>query len=225
MLTGNLVIAGAHPDDLIGSAGLAFLLKDRFRIHVFDLTRGERGLAAHGVSSEACARIRVAEELKAVALLDGEAHFLGEVDASAYAGKAVCERTAALFTELNPHAVITHWPLDVHPDHVICFAVVLKALQLAELEPEVYFFEETFQSKSFAPDCLVDITPVFDKKVELIRTYACQNENDALVTHKTLDAKFRGSRSGVKYAEAYARWFPENPRWNRKTIFDDLTLP
>ena len=35
-----VVFVGAHPDDSEGFAATAFLLKDRYDIHVVDLTRG-----------------------------------------------------------------------------------------------------------------------------------------------------------------------------------------
>ena len=34
----TIAIAGGHPDDLVGSLGLALLLKDRFDLHVLDFT-------------------------------------------------------------------------------------------------------------------------------------------------------------------------------------------
>ena len=84
----------------------------------------------------------------ACALIGATPHFMSEVDGFAYASKEVCERITALFLELQPRAVITHWPIDRHLDHVMCTAAVLKAIELAKLTPsvETYFFEETHQS-------------------------------------------------------------------------------
>ena len=218
----KIIIAGAHPDDLVGSAGLAILLKDIFELHVMDFTKGELGLGMPGLKDGSTAIRRVEEEKQACALIGAEPHFMGEVDGFAYANKEVCERITTLFRELRPRAVITHWPIDRHLDHVMCTAAVLKAIELAGLKPsvETYFFEETYQSMNFQPRFYVDITSVKDRKDELIRKYACQNQNDGIVRNKTNDAVFRGSQILVPYAEAYAALRGELP--GKRTIFEEL---
>ena len=202
----TIVFSGGHPDDLIGSLGLALLLKDRFDLHVVDLTRGEAGWGGH--SYEETARVRTAEEEAVCAALGATPHFLGEIDADAYAGRETCARAAELFRALRPRAVIAHWPLDVHADHIMSTAATIKALKLAGLDPEVYFFEETFQSMFFPAIHYVDVSSVFERKVELIRLYACQNGGDGLVRNKTEDAVFRGNQFHVARAEAYAPYRP-----------------
>lgn len=220
----TIVFAGAHPDDLVGSAGLAFLLKDRFELHVMDFTKGELGLGMPGLKDGSTAARRVIEEQNACAMIGAEPHFMGEVDGFAYANKEVTARITDLFKELQPRAVITHWPLDRHLDHTMCTASVLKAVSMAGLmstgKTEVYFFEETCQSMNFQPRFYVDITSVWEKKVELIRKYVCQNVDDGMVKHKKADAVFRGSQIIAEYAEAFAALRGELP--GKKTIFSEL---
>jgi len=218
----TVIIAGAHPDDLVGSAGLALLLKDKFELHVMDFTKGELGLGMPGLKDGSTAAKRVIEEGNACAMIGATPHFMGEVDGFAYANKEVTERIADLFKELKPRAIITHWPLDRHLDHVMCTASVLKAVQLVGLtdKVEIYFFEETCQSMNFQPRFYVDITSVKAQKDELIRKYVCQNSGDGIVQNKTHDAVFRGSQITVKYAEAYAALRGELP--GKRTIFSEL---
>ncbi len=204
-----IAIAGGHPDDLVGSLGLALLLKDRFDIHVLDFTRGEVGWWGH--TPEETAPVRTAEEESVCGEIGATPHFLGEIDGDAYANREVCARTVALLRELQPRAIIAHWPLDVHMDHVMSTAATLKAIALAKLRPEVYFYEETNQSQYFPATFFVDITSVFDRKVELMRRYVSQNGNDCIVRNKTHDAVFRGSQCGARYAEAYAPYLPLRP--------------
>ena len=63
----HVFIVNAHPDDLIGSAGMAFILSEHpdFELHIVDMTRGERGLVRHGVALEECAATRTKEEIAA----------------------------------------------------------------------------------------------------------------------------------------------------------------
>ena len=76
----------AHPDDLIGSAGMALRPADtgRYTLEVFDLTRGERGLTEAGVPMAECASMRTAEEEQACAMLGTTPRFLGEIDGKVY---------------------------------------------------------------------------------------------------------------------------------------------
>ena len=222
----TIAIAGGHPDDLVGSLGLALLLKDRFDLHVLDFTRGEVGWYGH--NKEETARVRTAEEQSVCAELGATPHFLGEVDGDAYANREVVARTAALLRELGPRAIIMHWPLDSHMDHVMSTAATLKAVWTTHPDPrkdfpEIYFFEETSQSLYFHPVFYVDITPVWERKVELMRKYACQNSGDGIVRNKTEDALFRGNQFWVDKAEAYAPYIP--PRPGSRCIFTEIQTP
>ena len=214
----TIAIAGGHPDDLVGSLGFVLRVKDRFDIHVLDFTRGEIGWSRHG--KEETARVRTAEEQSVCAEIGATPHFLGEVDGDAYANREVTARAADLLRELNPRVLLLHWPLDVHMDHVMSTASMLKAVQLARVNPEIYFYEETSQSMFFNAVYWVDITSVFDRKIELMRKYACQNSNDCIVRNKTQDAVFRGSQCWVRHAEVYAPYRPV--RAGERCIFQEL---
>lgn len=219
----KIAIAGGHPDDLVGSLGFALLLKDRFDLHVLDFTRGEVGWSGHG--KEETARVRTAEEESVCSGIGATPHFLGEVDGDAYANREVTARTAELLSELSPRVLVMHWPLDTHMDHVMSTAATLKAAWLAaagrpERLPEIYFYEETSQSLYFHPVYYVDISPVWDRKVELMRKYACQNSGDGIVKNKTEDALFRGNQFWVDKAEAYAPYRPHRP--GERCIFTEL---
>ncbi|MEG1979710.1 MAG: PIG-L family deacetylase [Victivallaceae bacterium] len=216
----NVILAGAHPDDLIGCAGMALQIKDKFKLHLFDFTKGELGLGPAGLADGSTAKIRAKEEEQAVKMINGDVHFLGEIDGYAYANKEVCQRAGALIRQLQPRALFTHWPLDTHCDHVMTTACMIKAVELSGSDCEIFFYEETYQSLAFHPHFYVDITRQMAKKVELIRLYACQNRNDSLVKNKTQDAIFRGSQICRDYAEAYAVFRPQKS--GEKSFFAEL---
>ena len=94
----------AHPDDLPGCAGTAFLLRDRFELHVIDFTHGELG--GGGAAG------RTKEEERACALLGAHLHWLSNIDGSAFASKEACAELEAVLADIRPRAVITHWPRD-----------------------------------------------------------------------------------------------------------------
>ena len=221
----TILVIGGHPDDLVGSAGLVLLLKDQFDIHLFDYTRG----AYMQANDSEIAKTRMAEEVEACKIAGITPHFGEEGDGQAFAGRETCEKLAKLIKELKPRCVIMHWIIDQHKDHMMSSAATLKAIDMAGLaeEPEILFYEETWQSKNFAMHYLVDITEVWDKKVEIIRAYKCQNINDAITVNKFRDAKFRGSQlhpaEDGRVAEAYSH-FQALPR-GRKSVLTCLPPP
>ena len=215
----------AHPDDLAGCSGTAFLLAEKFDIRVIDFTRGEGGLGKAGFLDGSTAKIRMAEERAACAMLGTEPYFLGETNycgKMAYAGRRVTEELAGIFGEIKPRAVILHWPLDMHPDHVQSTAAALHALHLAGLKPEIYFQEQTSQSRSFQPVYYVDITRVKERKDELIMCYKCQNA-PGIRQRKEEDSIFRGRRIDVRYAEAFGVF--EGTVKAGRSIFNEIDPP
>ena len=95
--------------------------------------------------------------------------------AEACAGRETCERLAALFRELKPRALILHWPLDTHLDHVMSTAAALNAIRLADIKPEIYFHEQDIQSRGFPPAYWIDVTKQSDRIQEIVSLYKCQD--------------------------------------------------
>jgi len=185
---------GAHPDDSEGFAATAFLLRDKYDLHIVDLTCGELGLGRDGLLDGSTARKRVAEEEAACAYLHATAHFLGEVDGSAYASKIGVEKLATLIRTHKPVAIFTHWPVDMHSDHVQTSALALKAVREAQWTGEYYFYEVLrCQTLNFRPLYSVDVSSTISNKVEMLRKYVCQNPEDELVREKVLQARDRGA--------------------------------
>lgn len=160
----NVWFFNAHPDDLNAGLALALILKDlpEYRIHICTYTRGESGLREQGVSLEECAALRTAEEEKVCASLGVKPLFLPERnDGSCAAPIETCRLIAGMLRENPPEAVITHFPADIHTDHVMCAAAVLKAVRLAGVATEIYFYLQNRQSRNFQADVYLP----FDEEV------------------------------------------------------------
>ncbi len=207
----SIMFIGAHPDDSEGFAGLAFLLKDKYDLHVVDFTRGEFGLGKAGFLDGSTGRIRTEEEKAACAFLGATPHFVGQknsgpYDSMAYADSNAVARICELLAEIKPKAVFTHWPVDSHPDHVMTAAATYVALRRMKCRAEFYYYEVLLcQTRAWTPLYSVDISSVIDKKAEMLRKYACQNKNDELAQTKIKQAEKRGAERNppVKYAETY----------------------
>ena len=193
----------AHPDDFGGISGTGMLLAEKYDVHVIDYTHGERGLGEAGYRDGSVRKMRTAEEENACKVAGVTLHWLEEIDGEASAGMETCKKLAALLKELNPRAVILHWPVDTHNDHVMSAAASLRAIQLAGLKPEVYFQEQHHQSRSYRPVLYVDIASVKARKDQLIGCYKCQWP-DKMVIRKTADAKAYGAEVGMEFAETLA---------------------
>lgn len=222
----TIAVVGAHPDDLEGGLGTYILLSGKYEIHSINYTKGEGGCGPAGILDGSTARTRVAEECAVTARLGGKSYFLDEKNVkgpeSACAPKESVERMAEILKAVNPRAVFLHWPLDNHIDHVMCYAACIKALRLAKLTPEIYFYEEEYETSNLRPRYWVDVTGVIEKRRELQRLYACQNKGDGLVRDKDFESERRGREMcpPVKYAEAFGVF--DNIPAGTPTVFDDL---
>ena len=195
----------AHPDDLAGEIGTALLLSERYDVHVIDYTHGERGLGEAGYLDGSTRKRRTAEEERVCAAIGAQLHWLEEVDGDTYVTKESAARMTELLKEIRPKAIIMHWPVDIHCDHMMSSMAVWRGVLFAGIRDtaEIYFHEQTVQSRSFRPDVFVDISRVEARKEELIRLYECQWP-ETIVERKRTDAVFWGRRIGAEFAEAFA---------------------
>ena len=108
------------------------------------------------------------------------------------------------------------------------YAAAIHALYLARISPEVYFQEQTTQSRNFQPKYHLDITRVKARKDELIRCYVCQ-QGEAMARRKECDSVFRAQRVGqwgmasAENVESFASW--DGSVRNGKSIFFELNVP
>ena len=138
----SIVFVVAHPDDMAyGMSGTAFLLKDRYRLHVVCATRGERGLKDS--SMEETAAIREKEESEASKILGAGLTFLDLIDREVFADRKNSEKLGEIVKSVDPVAVFTIWPVDFHPDHSAISEMTGKALFLTDNRPQLYFCERS----------------------------------------------------------------------------------
>jgi LmbE family N-acetylglucosaminyl deacetylase len=210
----------AHPDDFANAmGGTALLLSPRHDLHVLCLTKGERGIK--GASMAQAAAIRQREERAAAALAGARVTFLGLIDGRVYAERAVCARIARTLRALRPKALFTLWPLNV-PDHVMAYAIAVKALHLAGIfyETEVYMAENEIggQTNQFDPDLYVDISDVVERKRDMVRCHRSQASDAQKVAHVIERNRVRGMIARCDYAEPFRTVMPlVNRRWGRRS--------
>lgn len=214
----NILIITAHPDDMeIGMGGTAYLLKDKYHIHIAIASRGERGLSREPDPNTAALRTKHAE--LSAEILKAKVHFLGKIDGEIYADKDAVDKVVKLLKEIDPAIVFLLWPID-KPDHTAASSMALMALSKTGMmhDREIYFFEvgRGSTTNQFDPDVYVDITPVCQEKAKLVNIHELHNDGSLGKMAETC-AENHGQMNRCRYAEAFKPLYPfSNNRWNKR---------
>lgn len=215
-----LVIA-AHPDDAEISLGgtMLKLIGAGKRVGVLDLTRGEMG--TRGSQAERDAETAAANRVLGLAWR-GNLEFADSRVSVTIEGR---ERLARLLREQAPRLVFAQHTEDLHPDHAACGRLAREAWYLSGLtrvaerdgggppgRPRFLF--HYMGHVPFEPTLVVDVSGVWERKVELIRCYASQlvpqNTEDKgqhllfgadVLSRAETRARYYGERVGSRYGE------------------------
>ncbi len=206
----NMLIITCHPDDWeIGMAGTAYLLKDKFHIHVVIASDGELGNTWNttGKPDPEIGALRVEHSAKSAEKIHAPNHFLKMKDGGVYADEKAVNQLVGLLKEIDPAIIFLHWPLD-KPDHAAASTMATMALAKTGLmyNREIYFFE-VGKLDYFTPSIYVDITPVWDTKREVVKIHERFND-DRFRKMAEECALYHGLANHSKYAEGFIPLFP-----------------
>jgi len=218
----DLLAIAAHPDDAeLAIGGTLLVAKERgLRTAVVDLTRGE-------LSSRGDPSTRLAETAAATALLGldhrenldlGDGTIRDRDDARIALVGAI--------RRLRPRVVLAPWRDDLHPDHAGAGELAYRSFYLTGIRlfapggaPAYrpaqlgYYMGHT----PFEPSVVVDISAVWERKLELVRAYGSQFHRPGVSRPPTkisrpdfvafLEGRARehGVRAGVTFGEPI-RW-------------------
>ncbi len=217
----DLLIIAAHPDDAeIALGGTILRLTDRgFKVGILDLTGGEMG--TRGTQEDRAQEAASAGRLMGLTMRRN----LEFPDGRLRAGISEREAVAHAICDYKPKILAGHYPDDPHPDHRGAGQLAQDGWYLAGLQKladkngwgsaqrpaERYCFHS---HTAFEPSLVVDISALFERKLDVIRAYASQltpssdtddgghllKGSDILerVTHK---ARTYGEAIGVRYGE------------------------
>ncbi|MCK5102880.1 MAG: PIG-L family deacetylase [Cyclobacteriaceae bacterium] len=206
----NILIITCHPDDWeLSMAGTAYLLKDKYNIHVIIASDGELGNTWNttGEPDPELAELRAGHSNKSAEKIHATNHFFKLPDGGVYADQDAVKRTTKLLEEIDPELIFLHWPID-KPDHAAASAMALMALSKTGMmyNREIYFFEVGLLN-NFSPDVYVDITSVWETKKELVHIHERFND-DRYVRMAEKSAVYHGRTNRCKYAEGFISYFP-----------------
>lgn len=198
----RIAVVGAHPDDPeSGCGGLIARLTDLGHEVLVAYTTCFRGNRRIGDEPEADVRRR--EATAACQILKARPRFFDYAHEKLYADADTIRTVGNWLQHVQPDIVITHWPLDTHPNHHVTGSIVWQ-LALQQRQWNVYFFEvmSNRQTKLFLPDTYVDITSVWHLKNQACQCHQSQNPSSFWDVHEEMHRQ-RGKEAGVDRAEAY----------------------
>lgn len=222
----DILAFGVHPDDVELSCAGTLLVeqKNGKKTGIIDLTAGELGTRGTAMTrkeeSAAAARILGVEIRENLEMADG---FFQNDEANQ-------RKVITAIRTFKPEIVLCNAPEDRHPDHgrsskMLADAAFLSGLMKIETQfndavqqawrPKYVF--KYIQDRMLQPDFVIDITDVFEQKIEAIRAYKTQfhagdsNPDEPqtyISTPDFLDSvvyrhKWFGKMIGVKYAEGF----------------------
>ncbi len=220
----DILAFGVHPDDVeLSCAGVLLVEKNNGKkTGIIDLTAGELGTRGN-------AETRKAEATNAAMILGVDIREnLGMADAFFQNDEAHQRQIITALRAYRPEIILCNAPEDRHPDHGRSSGLVSDAAFLSGLikiettqngnsqeawRPKYVF--RYIQDRMLQPDFVIDITSVFEQKIEAIKAYKTQFHNGGTDGPETyisspdfLDSvvyrhKWFGKMIGVKYAEGF----------------------
>jgi 4-oxalomesaconate hydratase len=236
MADGALLVVSAHVGDFVWRAAGAIALHSQrgFEVHVLCLAYGERGESARywrqGMSLEEVKQARHREATAAAGVLGATLHTFDAGDYPLPETPELLDRVVEVYRTVMPSVVLTHTERDPwNQDHETAHRIATRARVIAQApgydpgaevlgSPPVFLFEpHQTEYSGFMPDVLLDITPVWERKLEAMR---CMEGQQHLWDYYTDVAKRRGVQarrnSGPNLGlaadtmgEAYQRLYPQ----------------
>ena len=183
----RIIMIGAHPDDCdLDGGGTAILFASMgYAVKFVSVTNGDAGHQSEG--GGALAKRRMAEAKEAGKRFGVDYVVLDNHDGELTPSLEIRHQIIREIRAWHADVVIAPRPNDYHPDHRYTAVLVQDAAYLVAVpnvapdtpplqkNPVFLYFQDNFQRpNSFRPDIAVDITEVFDKKVNAISAHQSQ---------------------------------------------------
>lgn len=183
----RIVMIGAHPDDCdIKSSGTAALFAEMgHKVKFISVTNGDAGHMKEG--GGALAKRRMAEAAEVAKRLGIEYKVMDNHDGELMPTLDIRLDLIREIRAWNADVVISHRPVDYHPDHRYTGILVQDAAFMVMVpniaadvpaltkNPVFLYFQDRFtKPTTFSPDVCVDITQVIDKKLDALDAHESQ---------------------------------------------------
>lgn len=198
----KILVCGAHPDDPESGVGgtISLLTRAGHDVTVVYAVTFRTGRTYFERPEK---EVRQEEAAAACAILNAKPVFLEYAAGEFYADQTTLEKFTKLLEEQKPDIVLTHWPVDTHPDHEAISTLVWRNYQ-RQGGWNLYYFEVNagHQTLAFTPNHYIDIGPVKDQKFQALMRHTSQKPDTIWADHHAPMQLRRGQECGVDHAEA-----------------------
>jgi LmbE family N-acetylglucosaminyl deacetylase len=199
----KVVVFGGHPDDPESGAGglIASLTRQR---HEVICAYGTAFRGGRRFFDRPEAEVRREEATAACKVLGAAPKFFPYAHESLQADEDTLKAVSSWLDEVKPDIVVTHWPLDIHPNHHAVSSLVWQCYK-RQGGWNLYFFEVMTdqQTIAFRPELYLDIGPVREVKKRALDRHRSQGPEAIWEAHDRMHRR-RGAECGVTFAEAYS---------------------
>ncbi len=204
----KIVVFGGHPDDPESGAGGLIALLTR-QGHDVIVAYGTAYRDDRRVLGRPESEVRREEGTAACNVLGARPKFFSYAHEDFFADESALQNVSKWLDEVKPDVVVTHWPLDMHPNHHVVSSLVWQCYK-RNGGWNLYFFEVMTdqQTIAFRPDLYLDIAPVRAIKRRALDKHISQNPDSIWDSHETMHRR-RGAECGVEFAEAYSLLEPK----------------
>jgi LmbE family N-acetylglucosaminyl deacetylase len=215
---GKTLVVAAHPDDeTLGCGGLIAKLREQGeQVRIIFIAEGS-SCRYETLTKQAKDEIdfRTQCAVKAMNILGVSSHRFYNLPCGRLENEPLIDIAKIIEKEIldyEPMTILTHCQNDVHNDHKIIYRAVVQATRpVGKIVKNLLSFEilsstEWSYKEAFKPNMFVDITLIFDTKINAMHCYSTEQpkpphpRSDQVI--KSL-AILRGSQSGVEYAEGF----------------------
>ncbi len=194
----NILAIGAHPDDIeFGCGGALFKYSDNgHKVYMLVLSKGDKG---------GDPEVRQNEQEDSARILKVEKLFFSDyVDTEIVQSQKLITEIEGFLKDIKPDFIFVQYFDDTHQDHRNLSESTISATRYIQ---NVLFYEGP-TTQNFTPNVFVDITRVFDKKLECLNAHASQVsktniEGLSIIEAAKSAAHFRGIQGRVSFAEAF----------------------
>lgn len=216
----KIMAISAHPADFCSRSGGTLIkhVKAGDSVKVVWLTHGATEESHFlysqrpGISVDEVCRIREKEAFACAEVIGAEGRMLGFADNPLSMTPERMEILAQEIRDFKPDIILTHWKDELtYPTHWLTSDSAVRAAQMANVRWNIRFFEPNIGAAGrvgFVPDHYVDISDVFDQKLEALKKLEAQPR---LVSMYTTCNRWRGIESHCGYAEGFIRFAPDAP--------------
>ena len=216
----RIMAISAHPADFCSRSGGTLIkhVQAGARVKVVWLTHGETdesGLLYKerpDIAVEEVRRIREEEAFACIEVIGAEGKMFGFGDNPLRMTPERMELLAQEIADFRPNTLLTHWQRELtYPAHALTSQAAVQAAMMVKGVGDIRFFEPHIGMATrlgFLPDHYVDISEVFEKKIEAVKTLKTQPH---LVDMYTICNRWRGMEAHCEYAEGFVRYAPTIP--------------